>query len=438
MGRRGFHNMMMAIHQQQQAAAAAANAAVAAANQRAAEAEAALAARRAADAVLAAAAAAMPPSPVCSLAEMRAKLSAWRPGRSAGRRLRVPRANIGILGIRGCGKSSFLNAIMSAAIGEAISPAQVAPGDNHVTRELFAYDAFDGARLFDLWGWTDGYSMDAELLAAGRLPEGVRYDDVPTLNDPRLVQQPTFAQHEMHAMVIALPYGHHNEALYGPMLMRVRETIRALERTRVPVFVLLTKSDTATGPNGVTPDLANFYESALLHDARKALASILGIEKDHVLAVSAPVGNERVEISNELRDRSWSICLTALDAILRDVNTFYDSVANNRVKRFNAHLFPIDTVPVFEATNGQLWLAEGCDLVPTNYRATDLDESGMSCRIQLTLDGVEYECIARASAALISALAELMFDVRDREHVKCIANGCVALANPVAMVRLHR
>jgi hypothetical protein len=379
------HLMAHLQHIQQQAAAQAA--AAAAETQRANELAAQIAARQEADRKLAAEAAAMPASPVCSLADMRAKLSAWRPGRGSGRKLRVPRANIGILGVRGCGKSSFLNAVMSAALGEMIKPARVAPGDDHVTRELFHFDAFDGARLFDLWGWTENYNLDALLLA---------------------------------------------------MLTRVSEIIRALQKSRVPVFVLLTKSDTAIGPNGVAPDLANFYESALLHAARQSLAETLKIEKDCVLAVSAPVGIERPELSNATRDRCMSICLTALDAVLRDVNTFYDNVADGRVKRNNAPLFPIEATPAFEATNGKLWLAEGQDLAPTSYRAIDLDETAMSCRIQLKLDNAEYECVARASAALVSSLVEILFDVRDRERVTCIANGCIALANPVAMTRVRR
>lgn len=423
-------------HIQQQAAAQAA--AAAAETQRANELAAQIAARQEADRKLAAEAAAMPASPVCSLADMRAKLSAWRPGRGSGRKLRVPRANIGILGVRGCGKSSFLNAVMSAALGEMIKPARVAPGDDHVTRELFHFDAFDGARLFDLWGWTENYNLDALLLAAGRLPDGIEINDIDSLNDTRLVQNPSFAQHEMHAMIIALPYGQHNKAMFGDMLTRVSEIIRALQKSRVPVFVLLTKSDTAIGPNGVAPDLANFYESALLHAARQSLAETLKIEKDCVLAVSAPVGIERPELSNATRDRCMSICLTALDAVLRDVNTFYDNVADGRVKRNNAPLFPIEATPAFEATNGKLWLAEGQDLAPTSYRAIDLDETAMSCRIQLKLDNAEYECVARASAALVSSLVEILFDVRDRERVTCIANGCIALANPVAVTRVRR
>lgn len=439
--RNHIHQIMMAHLAQQQAAAAAAAAESVRANAERARADALqaeLQARREADRIAAAAAAAMPSIPVSSLVAIRTALAQWRPGRSAGRKLRILRALLAILGVRGCGKSSFINAVMSGLLGRAISPAQVAPGEHHVTRELYSFDPLDYVRLFDLWGWTEGYTTDALLLAAGRLPEGIRYDDVPSFNDDRLVQNPTFANNEMHAMVIALPYGQHNEAMFGPMLQRMRETIRELTRTRVPVFVLLTKCDMATGTNGVAPDLSNFYSSALLDEVVRALATTLGLEKDHVIPVSAPVGNERVALSDEVRERSWSICLKALETILTDVNTFYDCVANGQIKRSNAPRFPIDTTPDRQATNGFLWLEDGQDATPTAYRVIDMDDAESSCRIQLTLDGVEYECIARASATLIASLEDVLFDVRNRDRVRCIANGCIALANPVEMVRVQR
>ncbi len=419
--------------QQQQAAAAAAAAA--------AQAKAAADAAAAAQAALAAAQAAMPAHPVSALSDARAQVCGWRAGRTAtSRRLGVTKANIAVLGIRGSGKSSFINALLSGVAGEPVRLAVSAPSDEHVTRQLYAYDVGQHTRLWDLWGWKSNYAMDVQLLQAGKLPRGVRFDNVPSLNDPRLIAQPQFAEHEMHAAIVTLSYGQHNPALFGEQLARIRELIRdAFAAYNVPVLVMLTMADQATQTNGVRADLSNIHESRLVFDARQSLARTLGVEIDDVLAVSAPYGNERGAISTELRDRCWSICLEALAIVQGRCNDLYEQVALGMAQRFNAPRGPEEgAAGVTVLANGTVTRVDGAAATPITYRAVEQAGGGVLVQLALADENIEYECTVATTVQQLRDAVFVSFDVRNRDAATCFSASCQALAAPVPMLRVRR
>ncbi|XP_052786794.1 interferon-induced protein 44-like [Mya arenaria] len=208
------------------------------------------------------------------------------------------------------GKSSFINAVLSAFAGKVIQKVAVGESEQGVTKRYVPYQVrqADGSllrlHLCDTPGLGESSGMDAinlHFLLDGHLPHWYEFSPYRhvSLRSVGFISKPTLAQ-EIHSVALVLDTSTVSD-LSPTIKCMINDCKRLILEKGIQLVVILTKIDKLH--KDIADDLADVFKHQVVNAAVEKVSEMLGIPPNNVF----PVKNYHSEVETEVAVHAFAL-----------------------------------------------------------------------------------------------------------------------------------